>query len=110
MLPDESHLMTNVGLIKLNDHHSGLAQPMRFSGYSLRNTGNQISLIVWNNHLILLLPMEYRPFCQAFHGNCLAIGYASGQVTLIGIREDLCPIALSRAIKKAPSFASSTSF
>lgn len=93
LLPDESNLMTNLGLIKLNDHHSGLAQSMRFSGYSLHNTRNQISSIVWNNHRILWLPMEYRTVCQAFHGNCLAIGHASGHETLIGIREDLCPIA-----------------
>jgi WD40 repeat protein len=87
--PDEQQLITTLGSMELVNSNSGL-HSAKWPSYSLPNVDR--CWIMWNECKILWLPVEYRPACQIFHGNFLAMGHKSGRVTIIKFRAELKPI------------------
>ena len=87
---DERHLITDVGLIELPTSNSSSTQHIN---WGLHNNQEGRNWILWKDHPILWLPSKYRPECQAFHNNALALGLESGQVVIIKFKKNDSPIS-----------------
>lgn len=90
--PDRQHLITSVGLIELPTSYSSSAQHIDYNSYLYWKKGYG-DWIWWNDCPVLWPPMKYRPKCQAFHDNALALGLMSGLVAIIKFKKDVSPIS-----------------
>jgi len=90
---DGSRLKTDRGLIELGITHSDLI-PSSSPSYLLLSISNDESWIMWNNHNVLWLPPEYRPSHKKVQGNTIAMGHASGRVTITRFNPDFIQVML----------------
>jgi WD40 repeat protein len=88
---DGSRLETNQGPIELGiaplDPTPAISWPP--PSYTLSHNK---TWVMWNGHNILWLPPEYRPWCSQIQDNTLAMGHASGRVTVIRFKPNPFPI------------------
>jgi WD40 repeat protein len=76
---DGTHLITDIGIMKLEDSTSGT---IPWPSYALDVEG---SWITYKSEKVLLLPAEYRPTCQDFRDGAIALGSSSGRVTILRV-------------------------
>ena len=75
-----SCLTTDMGSVNLGPSPLYIIQPPSQPSYYLRKDS---SWITWNDYNVLWLLLEYRPICQLFKDNTIAIGCTSGRVIII---------------------------
>jgi hypothetical protein len=80
---DGTHLITDIGMIKLDDSTSGT---IPWPSYALDLEG---SWITYQGEKVLSLPAEYRPVCQDFRDGAIALGSSSGRVTILRVDQVL---------------------
>lgn len=78
--PDGRRLITDLDSIDPEIRPSDSSKTMSWPSYSLSKDQNWI---ICKGHSVLWLPSEYRPICQIFRDNVLAMGHSSGRVTII---------------------------
>ncbi|KAH0539082.1 hypothetical protein FGG08_004380 [Glutinoglossum americanum] len=83
---DKSRLVTNIGSIELEIPTSGQVQTAPWSLYSLNA---ERSWITYRGENLLWFPPEYRPACQEFRDDLIALGCSSGRVIIIRVYPDL---------------------
>jgi WD40 repeat protein len=89
---DGSRLETNKGPIKLGITPPDPSPSILWS-QSLYSLNDDKSWVMWNGHNILWLPPEYRPTCEKVQDNILAMGHASGRVTIAQFNPDTIYLA-----------------
>jgi hypothetical protein len=77
------YLETDKGILSIQTSFSNLSPPQAQSFYNIFVQGDWITRDTEN---LLWLPSEYRAICSALHHNLLALGHASGQITVIQFR------------------------
>jgi WD40 repeat protein len=88
---DGSRLETNKGPIELGITPLDPTPSISWS-WPLYSLSDNNSWVMWNGHNILWLPPEYRPTCKKVQDNTLAMGHASGRVTIARFNPDTIPI------------------
>jgi WD40 repeat protein len=91
--PDGRWLITNFGSFNIGTPIPTSPQTASWStplpSFALNK---QRTWIMWKGHNVLWLPLEYRLKCKAFQGNFIAMGHASGRVTITTFSSNISPI------------------